>query len=294
MARPIFIVGKNRSGTKWLSNILLNHPNISGIQSDYHRGILETNLFNNMPKNFGNLKDNDNFIGFVECFSATDFFKISGLEKKMLYTKRPENYYDFFRYVMDQYTERKRTKYWLQKIHPFSFREIYENYKDALFIIIERDIINNIRSAYVLQQKMGFRPNIFREVVIYNYCKKSYGKYLKEKNIMLVSYKHLMERQELALKHIYDFLSIEGSEDMQDVIFERNTSFRNDSEKSIFYEKQNVIVIHILDFLLNTLPLFLYDSIYKPFKRLKQTNKKFVAGTFSMVCEENGFDKVEY
>ena len=72
MAKPIFIVGKNRSGTKWLSNILLNHPNIAGIQSDYHRGILETNMFQNMPIIFGNLKDIDNFIGVTEPYEESD------------------------------------------------------------------------------------------------------------------------------------------------------------------------------------------------------------------------------
>ena len=111
---------------------------------------------------------------------------------------------------------------------------------------------------------------------------------------MLVSYENLVERQELVIKHIYDFLSVECLEDMQDVIFKKNTSFKKESEKSIFDENQNVIVIHILNFLLNVLPLFLYDFIFRWFQRLKQTDKKFVAGTFSMICEEKGFDKVEY
>ena len=83
--KKIFVLGKNRSGTKWLSNIILNNKEIAGIQSNYHRGILETNLFNVFNRKFGNLKRRDDYIAFVEVFTATDFFKLTGLSKELLY-----------------------------------------------------------------------------------------------------------------------------------------------------------------------------------------------------------------
>ena len=53
--RPIFVIGKNRSGTKWLSNTISNHSKIACVRSHEFGGILETNVFFNMPNTFGDL-----------------------------------------------------------------------------------------------------------------------------------------------------------------------------------------------------------------------------------------------
>ncbi len=45
---PIFIVGTNRSGTKWLSNILANHPDVAAVQTERTLGIVETYMFDSL------------------------------------------------------------------------------------------------------------------------------------------------------------------------------------------------------------------------------------------------------
>ncbi|MBA7629902.1 hypothetical protein ES703_37409 [subsurface metagenome] len=50
MASPIFVIGKNRSGTKWLSNVIANHKDIACIQHELFGGILEANVISRMPK----------------------------------------------------------------------------------------------------------------------------------------------------------------------------------------------------------------------------------------------------
>ncbi|MCK4320989.1 sulfotransferase [candidate division WOR-3 bacterium] len=40
MASPIFVIGKNRSGTKWLSNVIANHKDVACIQHELFGGIL--------------------------------------------------------------------------------------------------------------------------------------------------------------------------------------------------------------------------------------------------------------
>lgn len=101
MAQPIFIIGKNRSGTKWLSNIIAAHKEIACVQRPGAGGILESNTLSNMYYIFGSLKHDNNFIGFLECKAKTNFFKLSGLSKEFFYKKRPETYYSFFRLLMD-------------------------------------------------------------------------------------------------------------------------------------------------------------------------------------------------
>jgi len=91
MIKKIFVIGKNRSGTKWLSNTIANHQKIACIQRPGAGGILETNIINRMPNIFGTLKKDNNFIGFIECFSQTNYFKLLHVEKEELYNA-PRDY----------------------------------------------------------------------------------------------------------------------------------------------------------------------------------------------------------
>ena len=48
----IIIIGMDRSGTKWISNEISNHPDIIAIRDEEHNGILETNMFTMFLNNF--------------------------------------------------------------------------------------------------------------------------------------------------------------------------------------------------------------------------------------------------
>jgi len=74
MARPIFVLGRNRSGTKWLTNLIANHPDVYCVQSESHGGVIETNLFDRADTSFGNPAIAENYIAFMAWFEQTDFF----------------------------------------------------------------------------------------------------------------------------------------------------------------------------------------------------------------------------
>ena len=57
MATPLFVIGKHRSGTSFLANLLLDHPQIAGIyyplDSYLHKGgIFESSFFYDIDKKF--------------------------------------------------------------------------------------------------------------------------------------------------------------------------------------------------------------------------------------------------
>jgi len=62
MAKHIFVVGNNRSGTKWISNTILRSARVAGAQSEDHKGILETNVLFNAPRIFGPLQNSQHSI----------------------------------------------------------------------------------------------------------------------------------------------------------------------------------------------------------------------------------------
>lgn len=45
MPLPVFVVGRNRSGTTWLANQLCEHPDIAGVQQERRHGIHESAYF---------------------------------------------------------------------------------------------------------------------------------------------------------------------------------------------------------------------------------------------------------
>ncbi len=88
-ATPIFVIGRSRSGTKWLSNILLNHTAVAGVQSERKLGIAETDVFGAMQRVVGDLRRAENYVAFIAIWSQTDFFLASGADAEMFLARSP-------------------------------------------------------------------------------------------------------------------------------------------------------------------------------------------------------------
>ncbi|MCK4889110.1 MAG: sulfotransferase [Candidatus Aminicenantes bacterium] len=282
MTKSIFVVGKNRSGTKWLSNILLNHEKITGVQGQFHAGILESNILNDISLSFGTLNDIDNYIGFTEWFSATDYFEITGIKKSFLYKKHYLCYYDLFNELMNEFCRKENIESWLQKINSLKLPEIYTFFKSSKFIIIERELIGNIGSAWFLQLQNSGKSSLFRETYLYALTKKIHKKLRKNNNVFFLKYSDLMEQPEEILKKLCRFLDVSYSTDLQVVKFERNTSYKK-GEKKLGTKK--IILIKIYYFLLMNIPYFVLRWVYSLITMIKRTqrNNRFytIPGTFS-------------
>ena len=99
----IMVIGRERSGTKWLTNLIANHPSIACVQSATHGGVLETNLLERMELTFGSFAVKENRIGFNLCMQQTAFYKITGLPVSFLEQGKFADPVDFFVMMMDQY-----------------------------------------------------------------------------------------------------------------------------------------------------------------------------------------------
>lgn len=291
MIKPVFVAGNNRSGTKWLSNILLNNPHIAGVQSQRHHGIVETNIFQNFPLMFGELENMENYIGFVECFSATDFFKITGLSKGVLYQYHPKDYADFFRYLMNRYAGNQETDFWLQKIQSILLSKIYIQFNDARFIIIKRNAVKTIRSACVLQKRKGAPSRFAKEILIYCFSTKIWKTYRKKENVMTVTYEELLSDQESTVQKICRFIEVPFSHDMLNSRYKKNTSFESKSEKESLFPKYKAFIVKIVTPILSMLPLFFFEYMFKLKKFSYGEGMRFIGGTFSLAVDDFGINK---
>jgi hypothetical protein len=171
MAKPIFVIGNNRSGTKWISNLLLGHPDIAGIQSPNHKGILETGLLTAFLEIFGSLTNSDSRIGCIECFAATDYFRLTGFDKDVLYRLPVGNYYEFFRALMDRLADERGAGWWLQKFSPIALPGLMRHFSDARYVMITRGVTPTIRSNMIMAGDPPRWRSAIRHLYWYHYGK---------------------------------------------------------------------------------------------------------------------------
>jgi hypothetical protein len=276
MTRAIFVVGRDRSGTKWLSNIIANHKDVACVQHEEHYGILEaTDILTNSKVLFGNLNIPENFIAFLECFSQTDFFSLTKLNKRIFYNFGPQNYLHIFKKMMDIYAENEKKKYWVQKIGIFEFKDLYDFFLEGKFIIIKRNIFDNLQSKIgqrmLYSNSKNIKKYIFKNLVEHFIDNVQMNKYCKQRNVHIVKYEKLKSEKKAEIKKLSNFIQLEFDENMLVDNYPKNTSFRNGVFKKQIFTKSDILKINIYIFFLNFIPSRIYEMLYpRRFKNYKK------------------------
>ena len=158
---PIIVVGMNRSGTKWVSNILCNHDSVIGVRSHRARGIIETNMFGLMQQRF-DLSSPDDYIGFIELWASTEFFQTTGVDKQFFYqlNPRPRKMLELFELLMREYALANQKSYWLQKTGPANAAVVLRHFRNAKVVITRRSLLDTVKSTWVMEQRYGRRSLI--------------------------------------------------------------------------------------------------------------------------------------
>jgi len=294
--KKIFIIGKDRSGTKWLSNIIANHDKIACVQRPGAGGILETNIIYRMPNIFGDLKKENNFIGFIELFSKTNFFKLLDIKKEKLY-KAPKNYLDFLDYILTIYAKNKNKSFWLQKTSTIKLNRIYKKFPSAKFVIIERNPIDNIRSTIGLKVRKKikannefnqYKKNIIKELVKYLLAEKRINKLRNKNNIKHVYFEDLKNSKENTIRDICKFLKINFNKNLLKDHYKKNTSFNGVISKRNVINKRDILLIKSLYPIMRKLPLFLFEKLHKINTIFRDSfiKERFIPGTFEFFKKE--------
>ncbi len=288
----IIVVGMNRSGTKWLSNILLNHPNIFGIQTELDDGIVETNLFGIMQKKF-DLTRPDDYVGFVELWSSTNFFKQTKLSKEFLYNlkPRPTNFLEIFKIVMNTCAEREGKSFWLQKTSPSLAFNVLSYFDKSNVILIKRDPIQTIKSTLkIILERRNNKKSFYlflRQIYVYILDEKRLTKLYKEKKAIFISYEALKNNTENEIKKICNRIGLTYIPEMLNVKFKKNTSFKTGKDRIEIFSKTDEKTIKYLTVFLRLIPFpllkFFKDLGYKKYILTKGDKSPFVPGTFSEI-----------
>jgi len=302
MALPIFVLGRNRSGTKWLSNIIANHKDIAAVQHPDHFGILEaSDILFHMPIIFGDLNIPENYIGFLECFSQTDFFKITNIDKSYFYEFRQPDYFSFFRTMMDKYAEQQQKRYWIQK-SDIVLNDLYHEFDDAKYIIILREMVDNIRSTVALNNHTSdghYKTNLLKLQLKYFTDMSQVEKVWDNNNVHIIHFEDQVRDKKTTIIQLCDFLEIDFNESMLEDHFKKNTSYGNTLDKKMSINKEEILnstelfKMKINSALLAQLPNWVYDRLHLHYKKkfLEQVqsdhSKKFLS--FKLKKQELGW-----
>ena len=255
MIRPIILIGMNRSGTKWVSNIICSHDDVIGVQSERTGGIVETNMFGAMQDKF-DLSYPDEYVGLVELWAATHFFRLTGIDKSFFYglSPRPADVLGLFELLMNEYARRNGCKYWLQKTSPRKAPRVLEHFGNARVVVVRRDLMDTIRSTLGLQSRYGKR-NLFRATWECVYQGKLLDRICRRYPAIRVSYEALRADPAREEARLFAELELPAGKRAREESFPRNTSFANREQRHGIMSSRERLLARILARLVGLLPV---------------------------------------
>ncbi len=274
-SKPLFILGKHRSGTTWLGNQLSQHQEIAGVVHELHLGIHESAYFSAVLNRYGDLSDYNNFVEFVEVIGSSDYFRLAGADKAFLYSLWPDTYEGIFEKVMEKYASEKGSKYWIEKspTHSVYVEMLSKAYPAAKFISIQRKLQGVLASTMQIHDGASFFQRIgivFSTVLSWTFFNKTINNYKKNSNqILALKYESFRSDQELTMKKISDFLDIPYDPQTCVQAFAPNTSFTK-AKRSEALSKLEKLLASILKGFFTLIPLRLMTSLYDRTKKSKR------------------------
>jgi hypothetical protein len=281
--KPIFVIGLNRSGTKWLSNELSKHTEIACVRNE-NTGIRETNMFRAFGRKF-DLNHLDDYIGLVELWSSTDFFIRTGVDKAIFFSSDPPitDHYLLFAQLMNAFATKQGKAYWLQKGSPIAGLELLKRFPDAHFVIVRRQMVDQIRSNVGRFARPGW-TTIARATFSYVRDNQILDRLQSRSRCPSVSYEELKMNRATIIQDLLNTWEITRGEIDETVVFRPNTTFPERTQRDDYFHSGQRLWIHFCALLSKLLP---FPLKFYTAKRNWQRVGPLVAGTFDNVYRQH-------
>lgn len=203
-ARPLFILGRHRSGTTWLANIFASLPEIHAITHERHQGVHESAYFSHLVPHCGHGRTDADRSKIKQLFEQSDFFALSGLAQgpdiERLGTA------GYFRAVMEAGASRGNARYWLEKTpaNTLIARRLRDAFPDAVFLAILRDYRHVVTSLVHGFGDPNAASDWFRQSVL----TATYEKVISRSSAIVVRYDALERDYEGTVRHLLELLGL--------------------------------------------------------------------------------------
>jgi len=220
--RPIFLIGRHRSGTTWLANLLCCNPSIFSPQHVEHKGVHESAFFACLVR-YCNWGKRSSDLWAIKCiFEASDFYRLLGLPKKSISIR--DGYSRYFHVVMEQAALARGAEFWLEKTptHSLLLRYLTKWYPDAIFLNTERKFLDIVRSNV---WGWGNPRNPF-DWMWHGVITGVYDSIIElyKNNMITVAYEDLVVEESEIMSNIFDTLGI-GKFEITGLDYKKNSSF---------------------------------------------------------------------
>jgi len=276
----IFVLGIHRSGTTWLANLLCNHPQIQGVQHTDHFGIVESWYFSHLDGCSGDLNNFENYKQFLSIFSKTEYFRCSNLPLDPLLAQQATTYRDtYLQFVTEICRKHENVQCWLEKtpVHTLYIYKLKQYYPDALFIAIQRPILDVMRSGWQLrinkdELSADAKPGIL-EILRQNWRWAKYNRYLETfhnrfpGSSIIIQYADLRNNPEPTLRSVLQQMGIAWDEAVLKTTYARNTSFQKGMQNQYKHSQITTIFILLIQYLMRLIPFqafALQERLRKP------------------------------
>ncbi len=220
-ATPIFILGRHRSGTTWLANILAAVPEIHAVTHESHRGVHESAYFSHLVPHCNHGRTVADRLEVKRLFEKSDFFALSGTGHG------PDiaalGIAGYFRAVMDEAAGRRGARFWLEKTpaHTLHARYLADAFPDAAMIAVvrdHRDVVSSLVHGFDDPRSPGrwLRQSMLTAV---------YEKLIARNRVTVVRYEALRADYEATVRTVLATLGIECAT-LPRSAFAPNTSHR--------------------------------------------------------------------
>jgi hypothetical protein len=147
-AKPIFVLGLQRSGTTWIGNLLAAHPEVAALTDARHHGIHESLFFSHFARAW-NWRDPAQRARAINAFLASDYGRLLALSPaEAMAVRQAETAAAAFALAMDLVAAREGRAVWVEKSphHTRCAEQIARALPGAVFVAIHRDTVSLLHS----------------------------------------------------------------------------------------------------------------------------------------------------
>ena len=229
-ARPIFVIGRHRSGTTWLSNVIASHPAVYAPQHPLHNGVHESAFFSRLVPYCNGGRTAADLLAIKQLFEASDYFLLTGLEQGPDIVAN--GYVQYFRLVMEAAAARHAARYWLEKTPTHTLRAgfLAESYPDAILLAVIRNVTDVVASNVHGFGKPGSVWAWFRQAVV----TAVYEKIIRRSNALIIRYEDLRDGYDATIRSIAARLGLDG--EIPRNVFARNSSYDGESPRTRWWQ----------------------------------------------------------
>ncbi len=266
--KGVLVIGRERSGTKFLTNLIAANFGLAAIQSEEHDGVLETNLVAKYEGILGNPPRGENLKALKILFQHDAFFRHSHVSKDQLESLEFESAEELLWKFLNLEAETCSRPGWVQKVSS-RFLWKYEGVP-ALKVIIQRRIPDNIFSHSKLVGDESLKFVIRDAIATVSYAKLE--NYFSRRNkIRKIKYEDLKLNPKEVINPIYTEFFGKELEEFVPISY-NNSSFRQAKSKPKIPTRIRLIsfVFRMLFYLIPDYFFHLVISKYSSIRRPKQ------------------------